>query len=327
MSSTTMKAIQVAKTGGIEVLTYTTSVARPAVAAGQVLVKNAYSGVNFIDTYHRGGLYPLPLPFIPGREGAGVVEAVGDGVTEFAVGDRVAWMGPGSYAEYTAMGTTHVTKIPASVSLETAAAGLLQGLTALTLVKLAYPIKQGDTVLIHAAAGGTGGLLVQLAKHLGATVIGTTSSDAKVAEATRLGADHVIRYDRENIAERVKEITGGKGVHAVYDGVGKATFQASLDSLGRRGFLLTFGNASGKVPDVNVFSLTKNNVYLARPTLFEYIKTHEEFLELAQELFALLEAKKLEVRLHKVYPLSAAAESHTEIEAGKTVGKILLKVE
>ncbi|KAJ3365607.1 hypothetical protein GGF32_008740 [Allomyces javanicus] len=320
-----MKAIQVSATGGVDVLKLAT-VARPVLAAGQVLVKNAYSGLNYIDTYHRTGLYKLPLPFIPGREGAGVIEAVGDGVKGLKVGDRVAWIGPGSYAEYTAVPASKVQVVPDNVPLDTAAASLLQGLTALTLVKLGYAVKQGDWVLVHAAAGGTGGLLVQLAKHFGAKVIATTSSDAKVAEAVRLGADHVIRYDREDIAARVKEITGGEGVHAVFDGVGKATFDASLASLRRRGYMVSFGNASGKVPDVDLLKLSKGNVYLLRPTLFEYIQTEDEFKTYATELFDLIKTQKLELRIHKVFDLANAAAAHEELESRKAVGKILLKI-
>ncbi|ORZ36168.1 NADPH:quinone reductase [Catenaria anguillulae PL171] len=325
-----MKAIQVAKTGGLDVLTVSSAVSRPTAASlapGQVLVRNAFSGVNFIDTYHRTGLYTLPLPFIPGREGAGVVEAVAPDVQHVAVGDRVAWLGPGSYAQYTAVNGIHVAKLPAGVSEETGAAALLQGLTALSLVNLAYKVQVGDTVLVHAAAGGTGGLLVQLAKLRGATVLATTSSDAKAAEAKRLGADHVIRYDKEGIAERVRELTNGKGVQAVFDGVGKATFEASLASLARRGFLLTFGNASGKVPELDLLRLSKGCVYVARPTLFEYIKTADEFNELASELFSLLAVKKLEIRVHAKFSLEQVAEAHKEIEAGKTVGKILLTID
>ncbi|KAJ3375412.1 NADPH:quinone reductase [Allomyces arbusculus] len=320
-----MKAIQVSATGGVDVLKLAT-VARPVLAAGQVLVKNAYSGLNYIDTYHRTGLYKLPLPFIPGREGAGVIEAVGDGVKGLKVGDRVAWIGPGSYAEYTAVPASKVQVVPDSVPLDTAAASLLQGLTALTLVKLGYAVKQGDWILVHAAAGGTGGLLVQLAKHFGAKVIATTSSDAKVAEAIRLGADHVIRYDREDIVQRVKEITGGEGVHAVFDGVGKATFDASLASLRRRGYMVSFGNASGKVPDVDLLKLSKGNVYLLRPTLFEYIQTEDEFKTYATELFDLIKTQKLELRIHKVFDLANAAAAHEELESRKAVGKILLKI-
>ncbi|KAI9222699.1 putative NADPH--quinone reductase [Blastocladiella britannica] len=323
--STTMKAIQVAATGGVDTLVLAT-VAKPTAGAGQVLVRNTYSGVNFIDTYHRTGLYKLPLPFIPGREAVGTIEAVGTGVTRLAVGDRVAWIGPGSYAEYTAAPIGFTVKVPAAIPDETAAAALLQGLTALAFVKHAYPVQKGDYVLVHAGAGGTGGLLVQLAKQRGAHVIATTSSEAKADMARSLGADHVIRYDHEKVSERVLAITGGKGVAAVFDGVGKATFDESLASLGRRGFLISFGNASGKVPEVDLMRLSKNNVYLARPTLFEAIKTEEEFLELADELYGLIAQDKLKIRIHKTFPLVNAGDAHTEIEAGKTAGKILLQI-
>ena len=300
----------------------------PHAGAGEVLVKVAASGVNFIDTYHRTGLYKVALPFIFGGEGAGTVGALGEGVTGFAPGDRVVWsMHLGSFAEYAAVPVTRVVKLPADIDFVNAAAALLQGMTAHYLTHSTFPLKKGDTALIHAAAGGTGLLLVQMAKKLGARVIGTAGNEAKAALARGAGADEVILYAHEDFAAAVKRLTGGRGVDVVYDSVGKSTFEGSLNSLRPRGYMVTFGNASGPVPDVAPLTLTqKGSLFLTRPTLANYIAPGDELNWRAGDVLRWMSEGSLKVRIHKVYPLAEAARAQHDLESRGTTGKLVLKV-
>jgi NADPH2:quinone reductase len=334
-----MKAIQVKRTGGIEVLEYC-DVPRPKPTYNQLLVRNYASGVNFIDTYHRSGLYQLSLPFIPGREGAGEVVEVGKDVTDFQVGDRVAYIGGNSYAEYTAIDTQCVIRLPEQVSYETGAALLLQGLTAWTMIKEAYPVQPNDWILVHAAAGGTGRWLVRLCKRAGARVIGTVSTKEKEAIARADGADVVLNYsplpeeqdggdvavDRRLLRD-IMAATDGKGVHAALDGVGRRTFDLSLQSLRRLGTLITFGNASGPVPPVDVLRLSKGNYRLMRTTLFQYITTREEFMRYAEPLVRLVANGELEVPICATFSLKDAAKAHEFLEGRKTTSKVILKID
>ncbi|RUS28148.1 hypothetical protein BC938DRAFT_482249 [Jimgerdemannia flammicorona] len=321
----TMEAIVVEKQGGLDALLLK-KWPRPEVIENTIVVKNHSIGINYIDTYHRSGVYTLATPFIPGREGAGEVVQVGPGVTDFKVGDRVAYLSTASYAEYTRVSLEHVAKIPTHVSYETAAAAVLQGLTAWTMVRDGYPVKAGDYVLVHAAAGGVGLLLCQMCAHLGAHVIGTVSTDAKAELARGNGAKYVINYSHENVALRVSEITGGLGCHAVLDGVGASTWETSLAAVRRLGTVISFGNASGVVPPISLLTLSQKNIKLMRPTLFQYIVTPEEFNKWWGELFGLLEQKKLKVKVHKIYKLEDVRSAHEDLEGRKTTGKLLLKL-
>eukprot|EP00698_Gefionella_okellyi_P018728 TRINITY_DN5650_c0_g6_i1.p1 TRINITY_DN5650_c0_g6~~TRINITY_DN5650_c0_g6_i1.p1 ORF type:complete len:337 (+),score=105.28 TRINITY_DN5650_c0_g6_i1:14-1024(+) len=290
-ATTTMQAIQISATGGSDVLQLNT-VAVPTAGAGQVLVKNKAIGVNFIDTYHRTGLYPLPLPATLGREAAGEVAAVGEGVTAYKVGDRVAHVGAagGSYAEYTVVPITALAHVPADVDLESAAALMLQGLTAQYLTRSTFRVKKGDNVLVHAGAGGTGQLLIQVCKYLGARVLTTVSSEEKATVAKAAGADDVIIYTAVDFATEVRRLTSDKGVQVVYDGVGKTTFDGSLKSLARRGMLVSFGNASGAVDSFSPLLLSKlGSLFLTRPTLFDHIAEPGELEERTKELFEWVE--------------------------------------
>ncbi|KAI9028456.1 hypothetical protein DFJ74DRAFT_703434 [Hyaloraphidium curvatum] len=324
----TGRAIRVSQVGGPEVLAVAEGIEFPAPKGTQVLIKAAYSGVNFIDIYHRTGMYPLPLPFTPGREGSGVVEAVGEGVTTLKKGDKVCFLNGGTYADYVlAEKPDQIVALPDNVTLEAGAASLLQGLTALTLVRQSYEVQKGDWILVHAAAGGTGALLVQLAKHFGATVIGTTSSPEKEAIAKAAGCDHVINYKTTDFAEEVKKLTGGKGVAAVYDGVGAATFDKSLASLkAPGGFMLSFGNASGKVPPLDIAKLSAGNYRLMRPTLFVSVSKKEDFEKYSKQLYELISSGVLKIAVSTVYPLDQAKEAHTDLGSGKTTGKLLIKM-
>ncbi|PPK66733.1 quinone oxidoreductase [Actinokineospora auranticolor] len=319
------KAIVVAENGGPEVLTYT-DVPERAPGAGEVAVRSAAAGVNYIDVYHRTGLYPLPLPLVLGQEGAGTVTAVGDGVTGVAVGDRVAWTGvTGSYAEHVVVPASAAVPVPSGVDDETAAALLLQGLTAHFLVTSSYPVQEGDTVLVHAAAGGVGLLLVQLAKARGARVIGTVSTADKERQTRAAGADEVIRYTEEDFVARTRELTGGEGVAAVYDGVGATTFDGSLASLRRRGTLALFGAASGPVPPLDPQRLNKaGSVFLTRPNLGDHLATPEELRWRTGDLFAAVEKGTLTITIGERYPLAEARDAHTAIESRRTSGKLLL---
>ncbi|EJL23668.1 Zn-dependent oxidoreductase, NADPH:quinone reductase [Caulobacter sp. AP07] len=319
-----MLAIQAIRTGGPEVLEVV-ELPLPAPGPGQILVRHQAVGLNFIDTYHRSGLYPLKTPVVLGLEAAGVVEAVGDGVTRFAVGDRIAYNGTlGAYAQAAVVPADRAVKVPGSVSLKTAAAVLLKGMTAEFLVRRCHKVEPGQTVLIHAAAGGVGSILVQWAKALGATVIATVGTEAKAALARAHGADHVILYGEEDVAARVLEITGGQGVAVVYDGVGKDTFEASLKSLGRRGVLATFGNASGPAPAIAPLELSGKSLFLTRPRLFDYIATTEELDESAAALFAALESGAVKIDIGQTFPLAQAQAAHEALEGRRTTGATLL---
>lgn len=319
-----MLAIQFSRTGGPEVLE-AVEVDVPSPAAGQILVRHAAVGLNYIDTYHRSGLYPLKLPSGIGLEAAGTVEAIGEGVTRFKVGDRVAYNGTmGAYAEAAVVPADRAVKVPDGVSLETAAAALLKGMTAEFLVRRCFHVKHGDTVLIHAAAGGVGQILVQWCKALGATVIATVGSESKAAIARDLGADHVIDYSREEVAAKVAELTDGKGVAVVYDGVGKDTWAASLKSLARRGVMVTFGNASGPVPPFAPLELSAKSLSVTRPRLFDYIATTEELDESAEALFAVLGSGAVKIDIGQTFPLAEARAAHEALEGRRTTGATLL---
>lgn len=319
-----MLAIQISRTGGPEVLE-AVEVEVPSPAAGQILVRHAAVGLNYIDTYHRSGLYPLKLPSGVGLEAAGTVEAVGDGVTRFKVGDRVAYNGTmGAYAEAAVVPADRAVKVPDGVSLETAAAAMLKGMTAEFLVRRCFHVKHGDAVLIHAAAGGVGQILVQWCKSLGATVIATVGSETKAAIVRDLGADHVIDYSHEDVAAKVAALTGGQGVAVVYDGVGKDTWAASLKSLGRRGVMVTFGNASGPVPAFAPLELSAKSLFVTRPKLFDYIATTEELDESAEALFAVIGSGAVKIDIGQTFPLAEARAAHEALEGRRTTGATVL---
>ncbi|WP_066730464.1 quinone oxidoreductase [Caulobacter sp. CCH9-E1] len=319
-----MLAIQISRTGGPEVLEAVEAEV-PSPAAGQILVRHAAVGLNYIDTYHRSGLYPLKLPSGIGLEAAGTVEALGDGVTRFKVGDRVAYNGTmGAYAEAAVVPADRAVKVPDGVSLETAAAAMLKGMTAEFLVRRCFHVKHGDAVLIHAAAGGVGQILVQWCKALGATVIATVGSETKAAIARDLGADHVIDYSHEDVAAKVAELTGGQGVAVVYDGVGKDTWAASLKSLARRGVMVTFGNASGPVPAFAPLELSAKSLFVTRPKLFDYIATTEELDESAQALFAVIGSGAVKIDIGQTFPLAEARAAHEALEGRRTTGATVL---
>ncbi|WP_046471809.1 quinone oxidoreductase family protein [Allosalinactinospora lopnorensis] len=326
-----MRAIVIEEYGGPEVMRLTETAA-PEPGPGQVSIDVEASGVNFIDIYQRSGAYPVPLPFTPGVEAAGTVRAVGEGVTEVSPGQRVGWMmHPGGYAERAVVPADRTVPLPDGVSTESAAAVLLQGLTAHYLTHSTYPIQPGDTVLVHAAAGGTGLLLTQLAKLRGARVIGTVSTEAKERLAREAGADEIIRYtgtateQAPDVAAIVRELTGGAGVAAVYDGVGADTFEASLGSLRRRGVFALFGQASGTVPPFDPQRLnTAGSVFLTRPTLAHHIEDRTELLERASDVLGLVANQKLTVRIGGRYPLGDAARAHEDLAGRRTTGKLLL---
>ena len=319
-------AIRIHQTGGPEVLLWE-EVDVPAPAAGEATVRHHAVGLNFIDTYHRTGLYPLPLPAGIGLEGAGVVEAVGDGVTEVRVGDRVAYAGGpvGAYAEVRNIPAHRLLRQPDSITFNTAAAMMLQGLTAAYLLRRTYRVQPGDAVLIHAAAGGVGLIACQWAKALGATVIGTVGSPAKAELARAHGCDHVINYSTENFTQRVREITGGEGVPVVYDGVGKDTLMGSLDSLRPLGMLVTYGNASGPVPPFDLLQLSqKGSLFVTRPTIVHYTARRADLEALGAELFEIVAYGKVRIEVNQTYPLKDAAQAHRDLEARKTTGSTIL---
>mgnify|MGYP001179290608 CR=1 FL=1 len=321
-----MKAIRIEKTGGADVMALR-DVDLPAPGPGQIRVRHTAIGINFIDIYHRTGLYPVPLPSGLGLEAAGVVEALGEGVTAPAIGTRVGYCsGPiGAYAEAANVPAGRVVALPASVPDEFAASSMLKGMTAQYLLKRTYAVKPGETILFHAAAGGVGQIAVQWAKALGATVIGTVG-DAKKAEIVKaLGCDHVVNSRTENIAERVRAITKGEGVPVVYDSIGKDTFMASLDSLAVRGLLVSFGNASGAVPAFEPGILSaKGSLYLTRPTLFHYTRDTRELQETADDLFAILASGKVKIAPPARYALADAAKAHADLEGRRTAGALVL---
>jgi NADPH2:quinone reductase len=293
---------------------------------GQVRVRNTAVGLNYIDTYHRSGLYPMPLPLVLGSEGAGVVEAVGPKVKDFQVGDHVAYAQPmGAYAEVLLRPVARLVKIPDGIEDEIAAAMMLKGMTAWYLCRRTHKVKKRETIVVHAAAGGVGQILCQWAKHLGATVIGTVGSDEKVAIARQVGCDHVVVMSREKLSERVKEITKGKGVPVVYDGVGKDTFMESLDCLAPLGLMASFGNASGAVAPVNIGILAqKGSLFLTRPTLVTYTAARKDLLAAARDLFAVVKEGAVKITINQRYPLREAAQAHRDIEARKTTGSTIL---
>jgi NADPH2:quinone reductase len=319
------KAIRIHQTGGPEVLRLE-EVTLAAPAPGEARVRQTAIGVNYVDVYHRAGIYPLPLPTGVGVDAAGVVEEVGAGVTHVRAGDRVAYFsGPGSYAEARVLPADRLVKLPDGISDRTAAGGMLKGLTVQALVRRTYPVKAGETVLVHAAAGGVGTIMVQWLKALGATVIATVGSDEKARTARANGADHVVVYTREKFPERVREITGGAGVPVVYDSVGKATWEGSLDALRPFGLMVSFGNASGTVPPFDVGVLgRKGSLYLTRPTAFGYFARREDLERGAAELFELIGAGKVRVDVSRTFPLAEAAEAHRALEARATTGSLVL---
>lgn len=319
------KAVIVKETGGPEVMEVTEQeVGEPG--AGQVRIRVAAAGVNFIDTYFRSGLYPRPLPFVNGLEGAGTITAVGRGVTDVAVGDTVAWSAvPGSYAKDVIAAPAQLIRVPAQVALETAAAAMLQGMTAHYLAHGVRTTRPGDVALVHAAAGGTGLLLVQTLKRAGAIVHGTVSSEEKEALARAAGADEIIRYDRDDFATAVRDKTGGRGADVVYDGVGNATFEGSLRALRMRGLLVLFGQASGPVPPFDLSRLNDlGSLFVTRPSLAHYIATRSELEQRAGDVMAAIADGTLQVRIGDRFPLDRAADAHRELHSRRTTGKLLL---
>jgi NADPH2:quinone reductase len=318
-------AIRVHQTGGPEVLTWeNVEVGDPG--PGQVRLKQHAVGVNYIDTYQRSGLYKLPLPLIPGNEGAGEVVAVGPGVTDFKVGDRGAYAGAvGGYAEARVMPADRLVKLPASIDYKTGAAMMLQGMTVRYLLRQTYKVGPGTTMLLHAAAGGIGLIAAQWARHLGATIIGTAGSEDKAKLAKDAGCHHVINYKTEDFVKRTRELTGGQGVDVVYDGVGKDTYPASLDCLKPLGLFVSFGNASGAVQNFNLLDLmNKGSLYATRPTLQTYVAKREDLIANASELFDVVSKGIVKIVVNHTYPLKDAAQAHRDLEGRKTTGSIVL---
>ncbi len=321
------KAVRIHQTGGPDVLQWEdVPVGEPG--PGEVRLRHTAIGLNFIDVYHRTGLYPLPgLPWVLGMEGAGRVESVGPEVTEFTTGDRVAYAGlpPGAYAEQRLIPAHRLVKLPDGIDERRAAAMMLQGMTARYLLRRCYPVKGGDTVLFHAAAGGVGLLACQWAKHLGAIVIGTAGNEEKAEIARRHGCNHVILYREEDLVRRVKELTNGEGVAVVYDGIGRDTFDRSLDCLRPMGMMVSFGNASGPVPAFDPGLLAaKGSLFLTRPSLMHYTARREDLLETAADLFDVVQQGAVRVEVHQTYPLEKAAQAHRDLEARKTTGSTIL---
>ena len=321
------KAIRIHQTGGPDVLKWE-DVDVPAPGVGEALVRQTAAGLNFIDTYQRSGLYPIALPAIMGNEGAGVVEVVGEGVTEVKQGDRVAYhSAPGAYAERRIVPSWLLAKLPDDISDQQGASMMLKGGTAQYLLRQTYSVQEGDTIVVHAAAGGVGLIICQWAKHLGATVIGTVGSDEKAALAKAHGCDHAIVYSREDFKGQVKEITGGKGVPVVYDSVGKDTFMGSLECLRPRGLMVSFGNASGPPDPLNVLALSqKGSLFLTRPTLGHYTPNHSAVLRVANDLFNVVLSGAVKIEINQTYPLQNAAQAHRDLESRKTTGSTVLNV-
>ena len=319
------KAIVVRSLGGAEVLKLEDVPLGPP-GPGEVQIRQAAVGLNFIDVYFRTGLYKTELPFVPGKEGAGTVTALGEGVKDLAVGDRVAYASAdGAYAAERNIAVRHLVKVPEGISLETAAAMMLKGMTAQYLLLQTYKVGPGSVILFHAAAGGVGLIAGQWAKALGATVIGTAGSKAKIDLALANGYDHVIDYGKEDFAARVRELTDGAGVDVVYDSVGKDTFPKSLDCLKPRGLFVSFGNASGPVEAFNLGLLSqKGSLYATRPTLFAYIATRAALDACANSLFDVVQSNKVRINIHQTYPLADAGRAHTDLEARRTSGTTLL---
>lgn len=298
----------------------------PEPKANEAVVKVAAAGVNFIDVYHREGRYKVPLPFVPGQEGSGIVTAVGADAKSVKKGDRVAWTGLlGGYAEYAAIPADRLVPIPAGVTDQQAAAAMLQGMTAHYLSHDTYPLKRGETALVHAAAGGVGLLLVQIAHHIGARVIGTVSTEEKAKLGRDAGADEIILYTQSDFEAETRRLTDGKGVHIVYDSVGKTTFEKGLNVLRPRGMMVLFGGSSGAVPPFDLIALSqKGSLYVTRPTLVNYIATRDELMTRAGAVFGMMAAGKLKLRIEHTYPLAEAQRAHRDLEGRKTTGKLLL---
>lgn len=321
-----MKAIRVEQCGGPEVMRLV-DVEPPPLRPNEIRVRIHAIGVNFIDTYHRSGLYKLPLPAGIGQEFAGVVEAIGESVTRFKIGDRVAsgTAPPGAYAETHTLAETRAVHVPQAISFDVAASAMLKGMTARYLLRKTFRVKRGDVVVIHAAAGGVGQIAVQWAKHLGATVIAVVGSEAKAEIASALGADHVIVQGRDDIAKRVREFTNGEGAHVVYDGVGKDTFMASLDSLRPLGMMVSYGNASGPAPEFSPLLLAqKGSLFLTRPTLNHYTAKLEDLDETAADLFEVIASGAVKIAPPTRYALADAVQAHRDLEARKTTGSLVL---
>lgn len=319
-----MRAVRVHAHGTARAALRVERIDKPRPNAGELLVKNHHIGVNFIDTYQRSGLYKIPLPAVLGREGVGVVEELGQGVSGFNVGDRVCYLSGNSYADFTAVPAGKALHVPAGVESRSALALLLQGLTAHYLATSTFQLKAGDTCLVLAAAGGVGQLLVQIAKLRGARVIGTVSTDEKAKIVRELGADEVIVYSRDNVEAEVKRLTGGKGVQVAYDSVGKDTWESSFRSLAALGHLVLFGNASGPVPPIDPLSLSEKSLTLSRPSLGPYVATPEALRARYADLMAWHEAGKLRVSIGAEFALSQAADAHEALESKRTTGKLLL---
>jgi NADPH2:quinone reductase len=320
-----MKAIQVAEVGSPEVLKLV-DIPIPEPKPSEAVVQIKAAGVNFIDVYFREGRYPASLPFVNGQEGAGVVTKIGSEVTGVKPGDRVAYSGVlGSYAEYAAVPADRLVLVPDELDFTQAAAAMLQGMTAHYLSHSTYPIKRGDSVLIHAAAGGVGLLLIQMAKNLGARVIGTAGTEEKASLARDAGADDVIIYTRQDFETEVRQLTEGKGIHVVYDGVGKTTFEKDLNVMRPRGYVVLFGGASGPVPPFDLMKLTqKGSLFVTRPSLMHYISTRDELEQRSGEVMQMIIRGDLKRRIHKTYPLAEAQQAHRDLEGRKTTGKLLL---
>ena len=319
-----MKAIQMAETGGPEVLKYR-DLQDPEPGPGQALVEIKAAGINYTDVYTRSGTNPPKLPTVPGIEASGLVLKLGEGVTEVAVGDRVAYSsGPGSYAEIGAIPAWRLMKVPEALSFEQGAAAMLQGMTAHYLSHDAFPLKPGDTALIHAGAGGVGQLLIQMAKIRGAEVITTVSTGEKAEIAKAAGADHVVMYTEQNFEDEVVRITNGKGVQVVYDAVGVTTFDQSIVSLAVRGYMISYGAAAGPVPPVPLATLNSKSLFLTRPTLVSYTLTREEIAMRSGAVFEWIRSGKLKLSISQKFPLSEAAEAHRQLEGRLTTGKLLL---
>ncbi|HXD34756.1 MAG TPA: quinone oxidoreductase [Pyrinomonadaceae bacterium] len=320
-----MKAIQVSRVGGPDVLTLV-DLPEPEPKPNEAIVSIKSAGVNFIDVYFREGRYPAPLPFVNGQEGAGIVSAVGSEATGVNVGDRVAYTGVlGSYAEFAAVRADSLIRIPDEMDFDHAAAAMLQGMTAHYLSHSSYPLKAGDTALVHAAAGGVGQLLVQMAKKLGARVIATAGSHDKAQLARDAGADECIVYTETDFEAETKRLTGGRGVDVVYDGVGAATFDKGLNVLRPRGYMVLFGGASGPVPPFDLIKLSqKGSLFVTRPTLANHISSREELEERSSDVLSMITSGDLKIQIHQTYPLADAAQAHRDLEGRKTTGKLLL---
>lgn len=324
-----MRGVQIHQVGDSSILQHVDNLALPSIGALDVLVKVEYAGVNFIDIYQRTGVYAMPLPFTAGREGSGTIVSIGSAVPStlnLNIGDRIAVFTQGTMAEYVSAPASGVMKLPPSVSTQSGAAIMLQGLTAWTMVQDAHKVEAGQTILVQAAAGGTGGLLVQMCKYLGATVIGTVSTPQKAEVAKRHGCDHVILYKDVDVEREVSRLTGGKGCHAVLSGVGAATFEADLACTRRKGTLVSYGNSSGVVANFGILALSKKNVKLVRPTLANYITEREEFEERSRELLELVGSGAVKIELGGTYALESLGEAQDDLASQRTMGKLLVKV-